>query len=634
MLAPNQRQLYLDALKPPAGYSLDRAVGTTFSLDLLTLLTVPLGFALLDWEDGFYELLRDPVKLLDSLRRYADRTTVFCQAGRIGIPARRHPLFAHLEKTVVEVLPPAPRRGVFHPKVWLLRFASEGEPVLYRFLCLSRNLTADRSLDTILSLDGEVADRERAYSRNHPLGEFIAALPGLARGEVPRERKAGIVRMAEEVRRADFRVPEPFDDFLEFIPLGFSARPRDVLGEVKGRTLFLSPFLSADYLDQFERTGSDILVSRAATLDQILPETLGRFGEVWALDEGVEEGTERSQDDEGADIPAQVEVPEETETSSEMSPFSGLHAKLYIDDQGWDAELLTGSANMTAAAFSQNVEFLVRLRGKKRKVGIDVFLGRDDKGGFSSLLRPYTSPEAPPAADETLTANQGKVDEVRAALSGMPLKLKVGGAGGQNGYNLELVSGARQGIPLKGTRVRAWPVTLPFGRAVSWRDFARDGHALFEGLSVSELTSFLAVSVEAGEDNALVRERFVRNLPLEDVPHDRMRLLLKETLGGPAGFLRYLLLLLGRDRDPMGGAADLLLYDRRGTTGAGEDRGAEGIPLFEELIRTFARDPSRLQGISRLVADLKATPGGSDVLPPGFEEAWAPIEAACREGGR
>ena len=42
MLAPDNRGLLLDALRPPPGHSLDRAVATTFTLDLETALMVPL----------------------------------------------------------------------------------------------------------------------------------------------------------------------------------------------------------------------------------------------------------------------------------------------------------------------------------------------------------------------------------------------------------------------------------------------------------------------------------------------------------------------------------------------------------------------------------------------------------------
>ena len=37
MLNPRDRRALLEALRPEAGYTFDRAIGTTFSLDLLAL---------------------------------------------------------------------------------------------------------------------------------------------------------------------------------------------------------------------------------------------------------------------------------------------------------------------------------------------------------------------------------------------------------------------------------------------------------------------------------------------------------------------------------------------------------------------------------------------------------------------
>ena len=103
MLPPNQRELYLSALRPPPGFQLDRAIGTTYSLDLITLLSLPLSFALLDMTDREGKLLRDPVALLHALRAYANRLTIFCQTGGIAVPTQRHPLYAHLEEAIVPV---------------------------------------------------------------------------------------------------------------------------------------------------------------------------------------------------------------------------------------------------------------------------------------------------------------------------------------------------------------------------------------------------------------------------------------------------------------------------------------------------------------------------------------------------
>ena len=99
----------------------DYALGTTFTLDLHSLMQVPVAFlhqaGVLRRENG--EL--DPLTILESLRRFANKLTVFAQAGYIKLPTNLPRLAALLEPCVCQVR--APREGgLFHPKVWVLRF--------------------------------------------------------------------------------------------------------------------------------------------------------------------------------------------------------------------------------------------------------------------------------------------------------------------------------------------------------------------------------------------------------------------------------------------------------------------------------------------------------------------------------
>lgn len=165
MLQPDVRGQLLESLRPPEGYALDYAVAATYSLDLLALLTAPLAFTLFDWEEEDGSLTKNPQALLAAIKRHAHRIAIFSQAGQIALPGSSEPLFYYLEKMVHEVLPPD-TRGSFHPKVWVLRFTCDGHPVQYRLLCLSRNLTFDRSWDTVLALDGVLKDRRRPFSAN------------------------------------------------------------------------------------------------------------------------------------------------------------------------------------------------------------------------------------------------------------------------------------------------------------------------------------------------------------------------------------------------------------------------------------------------------------------------------------
>src|SRR5881392_1859281 len=103
MLEPQERRLLHDILKPPAGYAFDQAIATTFSLDLQTLLAVPLAFTSFQIEDANGRQDPSPAALLEAARRYSEQVTVFCQTGQIAPPGRRQPLLAFLEPAVVEV---------------------------------------------------------------------------------------------------------------------------------------------------------------------------------------------------------------------------------------------------------------------------------------------------------------------------------------------------------------------------------------------------------------------------------------------------------------------------------------------------------------------------------------------------
>jgi hypothetical protein len=141
MLEPDARSLLLDALRPPIGYKLDAAAGTTYSLDLVSLLTAPVAFAMFDRQHADGTAVADPIAMLQALREYSERITIFHQAGQVTVPPIDQRLIVYLEHAVYPIVPPVPD-AIFHPKVWYLRFrdAETGE-VSLRFLCLSRNLT-------------------------------------------------------------------------------------------------------------------------------------------------------------------------------------------------------------------------------------------------------------------------------------------------------------------------------------------------------------------------------------------------------------------------------------------------------------------------------------------------------------
>lgn len=315
MLELNDRRQLLESLRPPEGYVLTHALGTTYSLDLLSLLTIPLAFSLFGWQAQSDSPTKQPLAVLEALRRHAEHTLVFCQAGAIHVPENAPLLLAGLEASVIEVKPIS-EAGIFHPKIWLLRFMSNNAPVLYRFLCASRNITFDRSWDTILVLEGELEEREKGFSMNLPLADFISALPKLATNRI-QEAQADIYQtLGKEIRKVRFTLPEGFEG-IAFRPLGIHGYKRWPFHEDMGQLLVVSPFVTASLLQRLSESAKEaVLVSRAEALQELNRKQLSGFSRIFTL---------------------ATEADPELESEQAEDPIfetvaSGLHAKLYVAD--------------------------------------------------------------------------------------------------------------------------------------------------------------------------------------------------------------------------------------------------------------------------------------------------------------
>jgi len=614
MLSPSHRLLYLAQLRPPLGYRLDQAIATSFSLDLLSLLMAP--FSMILWEcEGQDDVLRNPVAILEALRRTADRLLVFCQQGQIAVPKQNHLLYSYLEPIVVEVQPPN-RKGVFHPKTWLLRFVADNDPVLYRLLCLSRNLTFDRSWDTILTLEGILEHRARGFSRNRPLADFLLSLPTMAVRPVDEPLVHRIARMAEEVRRVRFQVPEGFEEGLHFLPSGIPGYAKQPAPEWRWRCLVVSPFLSDGWLRKLQHAQGgvkNVLISRQESLDAISTKT-------WSLIDG---STEVFVMDEAAERPDDVATREEAwSTVSPESDLSGLHAKLYVmHDKGWDGRLRTGSANATEAAFrGHNVEFMVELRGKVSQMGMDALLGKGEgANSWTTLLRRYQRSDTRLGPDPTLQKLEAALAEARSALASSRLMLDVLGSP-DVGYCLSLRTQAPFRVPETQVHGRCYPITLPSTASRNLAPLFDGAAVVFGGVSIEAITGFIAFELHAEHAGRTGHIAFVLNVPVNGMPAERDGHILRQIIGDRNRFLQYLRLLLaeGPDEAQVIGAVSA----EAGQAQQPPTLREMGIPLLEELVRAYSRRPDRIDRIAQLVQDLKETPEGRGLIPDSFLELW------------
>lgn len=591
MLQPNNRLTLIDAMRPPAGFGLEAAVAVTFTLDLRALLAAPAAFAL----SGANTITNDgselePIELLHAVRTHASKLTVFSHIGEIALPPSRR-VFAFLERSVIPVR--APRGGVVHPKVWLLRYeplAAAGEDASderrLRVLIASRNLTFDASWDTVARLDESV---DGAGADLGPLTALFRGMLSNASIPVSDDHAARVTALSEALLAARFALPPGIDE-LQVSVFGLSPPAPEPLPIDVDRSLIISPFVSDDFFAKVRPAIVDELVSRPESLDQLKADSLDCISDAYAFDDGSSVELSPAEERLSAHDPGR--------------PLRGLHAKVFAFEHGKRARVFLGSANATGAAFTDNVEVLLEMEGPVANLGIDrIRGGTGDESALDALFLPYS--RSAPATDENELAG---LDGARRAIA----QLAIHGFVEESGSDYAVTYRSRDAVPaLEAMTIYCWPLSSAGNRRQ-----ATPGEALevrFE-TTIEAISGFLAFEI-AHDDGTITQ--FVVPVPLHDVPEQRERQLLRALVGNAERFLHYLLALLEEraQPEPVDPASE-------GPSDSGEDpHRSTAAPVLEKLLRTMRRDPGKLTALHPLVMDLAA----DDALPEGFFELWTTI---------
>lgn len=574
MLSPSKDRLdYGEMLTPPGGFQLDFAVGTTYSLDLDALVgaSIALGFA----EETDTSLINNPVFLLEALRSTGDRIALFCEGGQIHLPGKVTPLYALLERVVFQITTRKKRSDSFypsfHPKMWLIRYASETGDVLYRFAILSRNLTFDRSWDVAFSMDGKPV--ERTVSKNSPLTDFLDYLQkSLPKDSFGRGKAKQIRSMMRELPNIHFETGmKEFYDY-DFIPTGIpgsDGRVRTITnypvflnyGAKKYAPGFdelfvMSPFLSKGvvrYLNrrnEFIRNSRQVLITRASSLGKLSREDCSRF-QIYILKDNVVEG--ESYISEGA----------------ERVQKEDIHAKVYMTRRFADTDLYLGSLNASENAVSRNVEFMIRLRAKRRNLDIEKLekslFGEDPEG----LENPFQQVSI---TDYEGLRDQGDGDDLEHVIKDL-LRLRPSARVIPNDGYYDLIIHIEPLETEKNVTIRP----LLSNKSASLAE-----EMIIPRLAIIALSEFYVVSV-ADENLSISR---VVKIPTEGIPEDRDKEVVSSVVSDKASFYRYIAFLLGEDLILSSLEAGDMPAD--GTDGRFQVRHQELPPLYEKMLRTAA----------------------------------------------
>lgn len=615
MLSPEARTTLLDDLRPPAGYHLDAAVATTFTLSLEAALLPALAFVAStvgDAESAGDVQRADPVLLLESIRAATDKVDIFCQAGLISVPTQAPDLAAFMEP-MLHQMPRGRKGGLFHPKLWALRFReTNGEGVAYRLLVLSRNLTLDDSWDISVRLDSR-AVADTPVPGNEPLANLLRDLPGDSIHSLTAERANRVRGLADDVARVRWELPERVESLA--FHRGRSGVP-DIM-DTCGPVLIISPFITDDVVRTLTPNASRrIVVSRDSSLDQLQPETLEQLHATYVLDPSAEI-VQNDDDPTSEDRPAR-------------SVGRTLHAKAYVVDltRRWSkSALIVGSANATGPAFSLNEELLVEFVGPRDVFGIDAVLGRTEDGvpsnnhqsALGGFLVSYSTDGG--ATPSSVDREEQEFERQLLKIGTIPHLVSVTASDG--GHHDVSVTTQRpyplpQGWSAK-LRLLTRPAELrevPAGKRIECH---------FDAISTPDLTAYVIVTLtnEKGYEHSATIVA-----ALQGAPQDRWDHVLARQIDTPDKFLRYVLLLLSMDQPHL--VAQLAMTDtkRDGGSDLAGTFGAAG--LLELVLHNLRHRPTAILDLDKLMHRLSKTKEGRSRIPPEVARLWPQIMKAAQ----
>lgn len=586
MFRPKEDRLnYGQLLVPPVGYTLDLAVGTTYSLDLETLMAVSIALGIQESTDS--SLSNNPFAILKSLQVLSDKMLVFCEAGQIAaMQPEKSPLMLLLDKMIVPVkLREMKGKGFpsFHPKTWTLQYSDAEGNRLYRFIVLSRNLTFDRSWDVAVSLNGKYTKKEQATSI--PIVDFLNylkynALEGVS---LKTEKRRILNSLIQDLPYVLFSVDDKrFLDF-EIIPLGIGQDNIDddpLMWDSFHDLLVFSPFISSGVMCSFDarkmlKDTRRHLITRTSELYKIAGK-LDTF-RVYTMKDTVVEGEEIVSDEETEKIQPQ-----------------DIHAKMYLMTKGSRSSLYLGSMNASENGLHRNVEMLLRLSGYRYYLNMDAI--ESDLFGPDEKENPFE--EIDLAGVDAIAPETEEKDALERVLKGicrLKSKAEVIRDGDKYNVTVSFIS-PRGGFP---------NAEIAPARTVRSQQLAEE--VSFEGLSALELTELYRITVKGETENI---SRMIL-IPTE-MPSDRDDMVVRSILKDKRAFVDYLAFILGDD---------YVLSALEIETSAASDRDVDrrsvedGLPaIYEKMLKTAYTEPERLKEI-RLVMDRISD---TEVIPDEF----------------
>lgn len=337
----------LEKLRPPSGFRTEAALGTSYSVDLLTCMAV---LTTMDGGDG-EQVRYGRIEAYRALDRLRDKVRICYQAGRISRrDGSKYPSLALLDRILIPV--GVSGRGSFHPKVWIVRQIDDAKRERFMLVVSSRNITTSTDWDLGIALEGQLGGNGIHLPRVREFAEHVLALAD----DRPRLESLGDLDEVRWARPAGIR-ELAFDFQPGGADHGALHRVWSTFPSRGSRVLLLSPFLDGGMVKEAATRFRGFETRRlVAGTNELIEVALGsQRASLTAL--------------EPREVAPAVEAPDEVEPESddngdEREATRPLHAKVIAIDERRRTTIVLGSNNLTGMGWCDgSTEAFVRLVG-------------------------------------------------------------------------------------------------------------------------------------------------------------------------------------------------------------------------------------------------------------------------------
>ena len=613
ILGRNKRIDYGKSLMPDEGWRTSWAIGTTYSLDLEVLMSIPLAlfqskYLTDEIEDGVDNLRMD---MLDALDKVKDRMFVFVHENNISAKCKNPKLVSFLDQNIWN-FEPTNAFVSFHPKVWLVRYEKNtpnSNEYKYRLVVMSRNISSATDFDIAVAMDGVPDEKgNRKNNNNMPLKAMMAELmQKTGRNDI-------VEQFGKELPKVCFTAPAPFRTQV-FWPHTFGEFKCPLLHEngieKYDELMVISPFVHNETLEKLAQkvdcNEKRILISRENELMKCDQKVLEHW-QCYAMLGNYEN--------------CDVEVGEDESDVMNVA----LHAKIYIIKAQWKRDRkpcynwFVGSTNCTEAGFNRNREALLQLKSRDESTSPNKVL---------ESLKPFLIEYQPTDFKESVQdAGGGKeMRELLFAVSRLGYQISLDKQIDDK-YKVTVSVNEKNRSKVVKDDVS---ITLSlFGHdSQKWELNKHDSHT-FYNIDCSMLSSFARVEIKAFDET----KTFLLKLPIKMSPElltARHIKIMSEIIGDEERMMGYILHCL----DPFAMPGKQMKKRNQTKHGGGNsDKGLYLLPIYEKLLVAASRNPQLLDDIGRNIELLKDTrdKDGQPLLSKDFNNMWEAFMSARKNG--